>query len=119
MQDNPCKSNFIKYELKSIYKVVLIIGFFKGVICLKINDIGRLQGINKYQKMNQKDQELKQKDNKKDQISISNEAKVLLEQTKETTSKDKIIQIKEQIENGTYQVDSKKVAEKMIEWFNK
>jgi negative regulator of flagellin synthesis FlgM len=85
---------------------------------VKINDINRVNGVDKYRKLNQKDQ-IKQHTSKKDQISISNEAKALLEQTKGTMNKEKVAQLKEQIDKGTYQLDSKQVADKMIEWFKK
>ena len=81
--------------------------------------MNRLQGINKYKKMNQKDWEISQKELKKDQISISNEAKALLEKNKEVVNTEKVKEFKEKINNGTYQVDSQKVAEKLLEWFNK
>lgn len=86
---------------------------------MKINDIGRLQGINKYKNNNQRDMGIKQTKAKKDEISISNEAKAMLEQNKEVMNTEKMEQIKEQIRNGTYQVDSKKVAEKMLDFFDK
>lgn len=85
---------------------------------MKINDINRLQGINKYRKTSQKEN-IKAKSSKKDQISISNEAKILLEQNKEVVNKQKVSELKEKVNNGTYSVDSKQVAEKMLEWFRK
>lgn len=83
---------------------------------MKINDINRIQAIQKYQLSNQQERELKQKEAKKDQLSISNEAKVLLEQSKDVngSSTEKIEKLKEQVENGTYQIDSQKIAEKLM-----
>lgn len=85
---------------------------------MKINEINRAQGINKYDQYN-KNREIGQKEVKKDQIIISEEAKALLEKTKEADSNVKVNNIKEEINNGTYHVDSNKVAEKIIYWFNK
>ncbi len=84
---------------------------------MKINDINKIQAINKYRQTEKKEQELKQKEAKKDQIIISNEAKALLQQTKgvEMTPNEKIVKLKEQWNNGTYQVDANKVAEKMLQ----
>ncbi|WP_339060500.1 flagellar biosynthesis anti-sigma factor FlgM [Tepidibacillus marianensis] len=84
---------------------------------MRINDINRIQGMNPYQKANQKRDELKKTDAKKDQISISEEAKELLGKTKEMTHQQKIDQIKEQINNGTYKVDSEQVAKKILDWY--
>lgn len=85
---------------------------------MKINEVNRVQGIQKYEQYN-KNREIGQKETKKDQIIISEEAKALLERTKEADANPKVDKIKEEINNGTYQVDSKMVAEKMIDWFNK
>lgn len=85
---------------------------------MKINEINRAQGIKKYDQVN-KNREIGHKEAKKDQIIISEEAKALLEKTKEIASDPKVDKIKEEINNGTYQVDSKVVAEKMINWFSK
>ncbi|TCS83323.1 flagellar biosynthesis anti-sigma factor FlgM [Tepidibacillus fermentans] len=83
---------------------------------MRINDINRIQGINQYQKMNQKKEEIKKTEQKKDQILISEEAKELLEKSKDLTRREKIDQIKEQIQNGTYMIDPKKVADKILDW---
>ncbi|MFX0560606.1 flagellar biosynthesis anti-sigma factor FlgM [Tepidibacillus infernus] len=85
---------------------------------MKINDINRIQGISRYQQqINQKERQLKKTESKKDEINISDEAKALLEQTKDVGREEKINQIKDQIKNGTYQVDSGKVAEKILKLF--
>lgn len=83
---------------------------------MKINDINRIQAIQKYQLSNQQERELKQKEAKKDQLFISNEAKVLLEQSKDTSgaSTEKVERLKEQVENGTYQIDPQKIADKLM-----
>ena len=86
---------------------------------MKINDIKHLQGMQKYHQINPKDQQIQQKTRKKDQLSISDEAKALLEQAKEPVRGDKVAELKQQIENGTYTIDERKVAEKMLKWFEK
>ncbi len=86
---------------------------------MKINNINSIQGINKYQKINQNEQDIKKKEMKKDQVSISNEAEAMLNQTKDISKNDKITEIKSQIENGTYHVDSKLVAEKILDFYKK
>lgn len=84
---------------------------------MKINDVNRIQGINKYQQFNQKDsKDIKNNSQKRDQISISEEAKALLEKNKEVTSNPRVDEIKSEINNGTYKVDSEKVAEKLLDW---
>ena len=90
-----------------------------GARKMKINDIKHLQGMQKYQQINPKDQQMKQKTNKKDQLSISEEAKALLEQAKEPVRGDRVAELQQQIESGTYTIDERKVAEKMLKWFQK
>jgi len=84
---------------------------------VKINDINPIKGINKYQQTHQQERELKKSEKKKDQISISEEAKAMLEETKHTSKQERIAELKEQIDSGTYQVDSKLVADKMLKWY--
>ncbi len=84
---------------------------------MKINDIKHLQGLQKYQQINPKDNQLKQKASKKDELSISDEAKALLEQANEPIRADKVAELQSQIESGTYTIDERKVAEKMLKWF--
>ncbi|MDQ0339898.1 negative regulator of flagellin synthesis FlgM [Caldalkalibacillus uzonensis] len=57
-----------------------------------------------------------------DQVHISKEAKVMLEKQNQTNvhtdRQAKLERIKEQLEKGTYQVNSKKVAERVFDfWF--
>lgn len=58
----------------------------------------------------------------RDQLSISEEAKVLLDKkaTSSLQRQEKVNELKQQIENGTYKVDKHKVAEKVYQfWFQK
>lgn len=81
---------------------------------MEINNINPIQGIKKYQQVNQTEKEVKKNEFSKDQVTISNEAKVMLDQMSDQLRTEKVAKIKSQIENGTYQIDSKLVAEKML-----
>lgn len=81
---------------------------------MEINNINPIQGIKKYQQISQNEKEVKKSENKKDQVIISNEAKLMLDQVSDQLRTEKVAKIKSQIENGTYQIDSKLVAEKML-----
>ncbi|WP_025027195.1 flagellar biosynthesis anti-sigma factor FlgM [Caldalkalibacillus mannanilyticus] len=57
---------------------------------------------------------------KKDELQISSEAKALLENhnTKDVARQQKVNELKQQVQNGEYKVDSEKVAEKLYQfWF--
>lgn len=59
---------------------------------------------------------------KRDQLQISAEAKSMLEerQTLSKAEREQVDRIKTALENGSYQVDSKQVAEKLYQfWFEK
>ena len=83
------------------------------------NDINMNKIMKAYQNLNQQDNNNVNKKTKSDQVSISNEAKEI-QNIKETLEdkpeirQEKVDQIKNQIQNGTYQVDSQKIAEKII-----
>ncbi|MGD9678484.1 MAG: flagellar biosynthesis anti-sigma factor FlgM [Vulcanibacillus sp.] len=81
---------------------------------MEINNINSIQNIKKYQQINQNEKEVKKSETKKDQITISDEAKLMLEHISETSNVEKVERIKAQIENGTYQVDANLVAAKML-----
>ena len=78
---------------------------------MKINDVSRLQGLQSYKNTINNTQ--KQDFTKKiqvDKVEFSRAA-----QEKISVEKEKRIQaLKEQIQNGTYKVDSEKIAEKLL-----
>lgn len=83
---------------------------------LKINDISRINGINKtYQ-----NQAEYRKDNKKtlskDEVQISQEAKEMLESSRaESTERAAYINsLKEAVQSGSYYVEAGKIAEKLL-----
>lgn len=57
---------------------------------------------------------------KQDQLHISEEAKLMLEENQAIyrADQEKVDRLKAEIQNGSYQVDSRKVAERLYEfWF--
>jgi negative regulator of flagellin synthesis FlgM len=78
---------------------------------MKINDVSRLQGLQSYKSTinNTQKQDLTKKI-QVDKVEFSQAA-----QEKISVEKEKRIQaLKEQIQNGTYKVDSEKIAEKLL-----
>lgn len=58
----------------------------------------------------------------KDEVQISNEALELLKQVEELEApvrKEKVNQLKQQVEQGTYHVPSEKIAEKFLSFWKK
>lgn len=84
---------------------------------MKINSVSITKGVNAYN-LNKKNIENKQvNNNKKDTVEISKVGKSLSAysiEDKFLNSQDKIEKIKKSIDEGTYKVDSKLIAEKMI-----
>ncbi|WP_340005399.1 flagellar biosynthesis anti-sigma factor FlgM [Paenibacillus sp. FSL K6-0276] len=89
---------------------------------MKINETGRINAINPYQRSaDAQRQELMKKSSRKDEVSISDEAIQLL-QAQNTGKTDveralKIENLKQQFSAGTYQVDAKDLAEKLLPYF--
>ena len=78
---------------------------------MKINDVSRLQGLQSYKNTinNTQKQDLAKKI-QVDKVEFSQAA-----QEKISVEKEQRIQaLKEQIQNGTYKVDSEKIAEKLL-----
>ncbi|MGG6313270.1 flagellar biosynthesis anti-sigma factor FlgM [Paenibacillus macerans] len=88
---------------------------------MKINETGRVGAINNYQR--QVESQRKDTDSKarrKDEVSISAEAKELLKAQETGLDSERIQRIedlKSQVSSGTYQVDSGKIAEKLVPYF--
>lgn len=96
-------------DINSLYRFYL-----RRWVKVEINNINPIHGVKKYQQISQTEKDVKISESKKDQITISNEAKVMLDQISDQLRTEKVAKIKAQIESGTYQIDSKLVAEKML-----
>lgn len=89
---------------------------------MKINEPSRIGAINSYQRnveSNQQQADAK-KSRRKDEVSISPEAMKMLEEqgrTQDPARAQRIQELKEQISTGTYQVDSRKLADKLLPYF--
>ncbi|QDP41284.1 flagellar biosynthesis anti-sigma factor FlgM [Radiobacillus deserti] len=77
--------------------------------------------FNPYTKQIQRQQEIRKEIAKEDKVQISNQAKQLQENTKPDPARlEKIEQLKQAVEAGSYQVDAKETAKKMLNfWSNK
>lgn len=86
---------------------------------MKINGVNGAN-LNPYQKQMQKQQQL-QSSQPKDKLEISNEAKQLQEGNGIVQArKEKVENLKQQVKSNEYDVNPKKTAEKMIDfWANK
>jgi negative regulator of flagellin synthesis FlgM len=81
---------------------------------MKINGPNQIGNINKYKKSHENG--LGTADNrpkKKDQVEISAEAKELLG-TQGTASAEKLDRLRSSLTDGTYHVDARKIAEKLL-----
>lgn len=88
---------------------------------MKVEKPSNTPFINPYQKLQSRPQLDKMTQLKrKDQVQISDQAKAMLENQSNTDSirQEKVQELKEQVQKGEYVVDSRKVAEKMYQfWF--
>ncbi|SEQ25444.1 flagellar biosynthesis anti-sigma factor FlgM [Piscibacillus halophilus] len=87
---------------------------------MKINGVNG-SNLNPYQKQLQKQGQVKPTTQHQDKVEISNKAKQLQkEQGIAKVRKEKVENLKQQVQNGEYDINSKKTAEKMIDfWTNK
>lgn len=87
---------------------------------MKINESGRLNGINSYQR-NIESREMQPIDKKrrKDEVSISMKAIELNAQSKVSDPEraEKIQRLKEEVSSGTYQVPAERLADKLLPYF--
>lgn len=88
---------------------------------MKINESGRIQGVNPYQRSNVENRDNQVSKKKQvDQVSISAEAKFMLEEVQRVQDPkraERIEQLKEAVNTGVYQVSADKVAEKLLPFF--
>lgn len=89
---------------------------------MKINETGRINGINPYQRNAESSRQSEAKiSQRKDEVSISSEAMEMLQASGKTESverKERIQDLKNQVSTGTYQVESGKLAEKLMPYFS-
>lgn len=88
---------------------------------MKINETGRINAMNPYQRSaDAQRQEQMKKSSRKDEVSISDEAIQLLQAQNSGNDAERALKIdslKQQVSAGTYQVDTAKLAEKLAPYF--
>ncbi|MGG1877335.1 MULTISPECIES: flagellar biosynthesis anti-sigma factor FlgM [Paenibacillus] len=88
---------------------------------MKINESGRLNGINSYQRNieSREAQHIDKKQRRKDEVSISMKAMELNAQSKvqDPERAEKVQRLKEEVESGTYQVPAERLADKLLPYF--
>ncbi|WP_435922728.1 flagellar biosynthesis anti-sigma factor FlgM [Paenibacillus sp. DYY-L-2] len=88
---------------------------------MKINETGRVGGVNPYQRnIENREQFMDKKKKQVDQVSISAEAKGMLEvqnRAQDPERVKRIADLKEAVSTGTYYVDANKIAEKLAPYF--
>ncbi|CAH1054247.1 flagellar biosynthesis anti-sigma factor FlgM [Paenibacillus pseudetheri] len=90
---------------------------------MKINETGRINAMNPYQRSaDAQRQEQMKKSSRKDEVSISDEAIQLLQAQNSGNDAERALKIdslKQQVSAGTYQVDAAKLAEKLAPYFKR
>lgn len=83
----------------------------------------RIQGPNPYLNIykQQKHQQINKENNQKeDKLNISQQAKLMQISKSQQTERTQFVQnIKEQVQSGTYEIDSETIADKMIHFWSK
>ncbi len=83
---------------------------------MKLNEIGRIAGIQKYASGNGHRSEQASPPRRKDEVSISPEAKELLESQRMNQAElaQRLSELKSSVSAGTYSVDAGKLADKLL-----
>lgn len=88
---------------------------------MKINESGRVNGVNSYQRNieSRELQHIDKKKRKKDEVSISPEAMELSAQSKvqDPERAEKIQRLKEAVSKGTYEVPADRLVDKLLPYF--
>ncbi|WP_188206714.1 flagellar biosynthesis anti-sigma factor FlgM [Alkalibacillus aidingensis] len=85
---------------------------------MNINPINGAK-VNPYQKQLQNQPSVKQKSNQADQVEISAKAKEMQQGNSLVKARQEHVnEIKQQVQNGEYEVDAKKTAEKLKAFFD-
>lgn len=98
---------------------------------MKVNGPGRMDPLNPYKRSAESQLKAQSKKDKvKDQVEISSQAQELLKSGGPITSaavngkeklsveqRERLAQLKEAVDQGTYQVDSRKLADKLYNYF--
>ncbi|MGG3453247.1 flagellar biosynthesis anti-sigma factor FlgM [Paenibacillus rhizolycopersici] len=88
---------------------------------MKVNETGRVGGINPYQRnLELRDLNSNKKKQSHDQISISTEAKEMLNaqnRVNDPARAERIEKLKQEVSTGTYHVGNDKIAEKLLPYF--
>ncbi|GGE84944.1 flagellar biosynthesis anti-sigma factor FlgM [Priestia taiwanensis] len=84
---------------------------------MRINSFG-VNGINPYKQQMNKMNNMAKAMAKEDKVEISSKAKEMHEVSKVVLDRqERVEQLKQQIENGTYQIDSKDIAKSMASYY--
>ncbi|EZP75128.1 anti-sigma-28 factor FlgM [Parageobacillus genomosp. 1] len=84
---------------------------------MKIHHVGPMN-VNPYQRQYSRLDKQVSSANKKDQVEISEAAKELQEAAKwESARQEKVEKLKQQVQNGTYTIDSKAIARSIIQYY--
>ena len=86
---------------------------------MKINQFG-MPGMNPYRKQMEKQQTLENVNKKQDKVEISSAAKEMQQANQISNERQKKIEaLKQQIQNGTYQVDKEAMAKGIVDFYLK
>ncbi len=87
---------------------------------MKINESNRIGGANPYSKQSEFRSESAKKAKQKDEVQISAAAKEMLSTSKLGGAEraERLSELKQSVESGTYHVDASKIAEKLLPYLN-
>lgn len=89
---------------------------------MKVNDTGRIVGINPYYRnLEPRDLHVNKKKQSQDQISISTEAKEMLNaqnRVNDPARVERLEKLKQEVSTGNYHVENEKIAGKLLPYFN-